>query len=205
MEKLSIVIVHAAQQLRHYLVLRKTIVVASLNPFQYILSHHLIGGKFSKWIVILQEFDMEFISTKSKKCLVFAELILELPRVDQEEPLEECTLDDYLFLINSSDPWYGNILVYLQTMQYHPNFSHEKRQQLQLHCKNYLIIDNTLYHHGGYFILHLYLTRKEVEKTLNDCHGGSYGGHLYGLETTHKIFHAGYFLAINLQRLRRSN
>jgi len=36
------------------------------------------GGKYNKWIVILQEFDLNFMSTNSKKSLVFTELILEL-------------------------------------------------------------------------------------------------------------------------------
>lgn len=52
-EKLSLVAIHKAQRLRHYLALCKTYVVACLNPFQYILSHLMIGGKFANWIVIL--------------------------------------------------------------------------------------------------------------------------------------------------------
>lgn len=52
-KKLAIVLVDVVQQLRHYLVLRKTLVVTNLNPFQYILTHCLIGGRFSRWIVIL--------------------------------------------------------------------------------------------------------------------------------------------------------
>ena len=51
--------------------------VADVNPFQYVLSRCIIGGKFNKWIVILQEFDLDFQSAKSKKSLVFTELILE--------------------------------------------------------------------------------------------------------------------------------
>lgn len=68
-EKLVVAAVHAAQRLQHYLVSREILVVASMNPFQYILSRRLIGGKLSKWIVILQEFNIEFISVKSKNLL----------------------------------------------------------------------------------------------------------------------------------------
>lgn len=143
--------------------------------------------------MILQEFNIEFISSKSKNSLIFTELISDLPRINQEQPLEENILDNHLFLIDSSDPWYGNILVYLQTMWYPPNFYHEERRQLRLHAKNYLIIDNTLYHRGGDCILRHCLTREEAEKTLNDCHAGACGGHLSGLETTQKIMHVGYF------------
>jgi len=52
--------------------------MAIVNPFQYMLTRWVIGRNISRWIVILQEFDLEFVSMKSKKYLVFAELISEL-------------------------------------------------------------------------------------------------------------------------------
>ena len=52
-KKLALGVVHTAQRLQHYLAPHKTYVVAWLNPFQYILTHCMFGGKFSKWIVIL--------------------------------------------------------------------------------------------------------------------------------------------------------
>jgi hypothetical protein len=70
-EKLSLAVVHVVQRLRHYILLRKTIVVVNVNPFQYILTQRIIGGKYNKWIVILQEFDLDFISAKSKKSFGF--------------------------------------------------------------------------------------------------------------------------------------
>jgi hypothetical protein len=45
--------------------------VVDINPFQYVLTRHIIEGKYNKWISILQEFDLDFASTKSKKLLVF--------------------------------------------------------------------------------------------------------------------------------------
>ena len=74
-EKLALAVVYVVQRLRHYILLRTTMVVAGVNPFQYVLPWWIVGGKFNKWIVILQEFDLDFQSTKSKKSLVFVELI----------------------------------------------------------------------------------------------------------------------------------
>ena len=74
-EKLALVAVYAVKRLCHYILLRTTTVVVDVNPFQYVLSQGIVGEKFNKWIVILQEFDLNFQSDKSKKSLVFAELI----------------------------------------------------------------------------------------------------------------------------------
>ena len=71
-KKLALAAVYAVQRLCHYILLRTTTVVADVNPFQYVLSQRIVGGKLNKWIVILQEFDLDFQSTKS---LVFAEFI----------------------------------------------------------------------------------------------------------------------------------
>ena len=62
--------------------------MAYVNPFQYVLSRRIFGGKFNKWIVILQEFDLDFQSAKSKKSLVFAELIVEFP-IEEDVVIEE--------------------------------------------------------------------------------------------------------------------
>ena len=74
-EKLALAVVYAIQRLRNYILLRTTTVVVDVNPFQYVLSRRIVGGKFNKWIVILLEFDLVFQSAKSNKSLVFAELI----------------------------------------------------------------------------------------------------------------------------------
>jgi hypothetical protein len=112
-EKLALEAVDAVQWFRHYVLFRKTTVIVVVNPFQYMLTRWVIGRKISRWIVILQEFDLDFISTKSKKSLVFAELILELPVESGDLVPEESPLRGYMFLITSLDPWYGDILIYL--------------------------------------------------------------------------------------------
>ena len=56
---------------------------------------------------------MEFEKSKSKKSLVFAELICDFLHADTETVVEETIVDESLFLISNLDPWYGDIIVYL--------------------------------------------------------------------------------------------
>ena len=52
-------------------------------------------------IVILQEFDLKFVSEKSTKSLVFVELMSDLPSLDEDEIHEYYFVDEYIFLIST--------------------------------------------------------------------------------------------------------
>ena len=130
----------------------------------------MIGGKYNKWIVILQEFDLEFVSAKSKKSLIFVELISDFSSLDEGDVHEDSFVDEHIFLISTTEPWYGDIIIYLQTLKVPSHLSRDEHRRLCHVAKNYLIVDNTLYCHGVDSILHHCLTRKEAEVVLNDFH-----------------------------------
>ena len=104
----------------------------------------MVGGEYNKWVVILQEFDLDFVSAKSKKLLIFAELISDLPSEAEELVCEDTFVDEHIFLILNLDPWYGDIIIYLQTLKVPTHLSRDERRRLWHVSKNYLIVDNTL-------------------------------------------------------------
>eukprot|EP00253_Pinus_taeda_P017585 PITA_17585 len=188
-EKLVLAAVQAVQRFRHYILLRKTTVVSDCNPMIYILTKQLLGGKYSKWIVILQEFDLEFEKSKSKKSLVFAELM----RVNTETVAEDPIADESLFLISALDLWYGDIITYVQTQSFQPDLSRSDRRKIRFQSQQFKIIGDTLYRLGADFIFRRCLTHKEAERVLNDCHSGACGGHMSRYATAQNILRAGYF------------
>jgi hypothetical protein len=78
-EKLALATSHVVQWFHHYILFHKTTVIAVVNPFQYVYTRCVIDENINRWIVILQEFNVDFVLLKSKKSLVFTELISELP------------------------------------------------------------------------------------------------------------------------------
>ena len=124
---------------------------------------------------------MDFQFAKSKKSLVFAELIAEFP-VEEDVAIEKDSFpDEHILFICTFDPWYRDILVYLETLKCPATFSWEERRILCLHAKNYLIIGDTLYHRGVDSVLRQFLSHEEAEIVLNDSHREVWGGHLSGL------------------------
>jgi hypothetical protein len=137
-------------------------VISNCNPMQQILTHQLLGGKYSKWIVILQEFDLEFECTKSKKSLVFSELICDLPCSETKNVAEDSLLDESLFLISFDDLWYGDIIIYLQTQTFRPDFSSTDHRRIHYQARQYIILGDTLYRRGIESIFRCCLTFDET-------------------------------------------
>ena len=96
------------------------------------------------------------------------------------------------FFISTSDPSYGDILIYLQTLKYPAAFSREEQRKLCLHANTYLIIGDTLYRSGVDSILRRCLTHEEVQIVLNDAHSGACGGHLSRLAMAQQILRVNY-------------
>jgi hypothetical protein len=112
-EKLALAVILAVQKLCHYILLHTTRVIANSNPMQYFLSRRQINGKFSRWIIILQEYDLKFSTPKSNKSLVLSELVTAFPSDTTSTPVNIGFPDEHLFYITSDDPWYSDLLVYL--------------------------------------------------------------------------------------------
>lgn len=117
-EKLALETAHVVQKFRHYVLLRKTTMISNCNPMNYVLTRQLLGGKYSKWIIILQDFDLDFIAAKLKLSLVFAELICALTSTSTSTDFTEQIPNETLFLTITLDLWYGDIIVYLQTQNF---------------------------------------------------------------------------------------
>ena len=47
-KKLALSTVHAIQRLRNYILLFQNLVVAHVNPFQFVLTRRMVGGKYNK-------------------------------------------------------------------------------------------------------------------------------------------------------------
>ena len=136
---------------------------------------------------------MECEKSKSKKSLVFAELMCDFPRADTETVAEEPIADESLFLISTLDPWYGDIIVYLQTQSFRPEISRSKCRKIRFQSQQFKIIGDTLYRRGADSVFRRCLTHEEAERVLNDCHSGACGGHMSGYATAKKILRVGYF------------
>ena len=102
-------------------------------------------------------------------------------------------MDENLFLISSSNPWYGDIIIYLQTQTYRSNTSRSEQRRIRYQAKDYMIVGDTLYRRGIDIVLQRCIALEEAEKVLNVFHSDTCGGHQSGYATAQKKLRAGYF------------
>ena len=62
-ENIVLAMVIVVHKFCHYIFLRTTTFYADSNPMYYILTRQVLGEKYSRWIIILQEFELEFAKT----------------------------------------------------------------------------------------------------------------------------------------------
>ena len=102
----------------------------------------------------------------------------DFPRTDTETVVKQPITDESLFLISTIDPWYGDIIIYLQTQSFWPELSRSQQRKILFQSQQYHIVDDTLYRRGADSDFLRCLTHEEAENVLNDCHSGACGGHM---------------------------
>ena len=51
----------------------------------------------------------------------------DFPNTESETVAENPIVNESLFIISTLDPWYGDIIIYLQTQTFHPEISRSDR------------------------------------------------------------------------------
>jgi hypothetical protein len=113
MEKELLAVVFAIEKFRSYLVGAKVIVYTDLVAIKYLLKKKDAKPHLIRWILLLQEFDLEIGDKKGVENSVAD----HLSRLQFEESakmsINDYMRDDTLLKISTTDPWYINIVNYI--------------------------------------------------------------------------------------------
>lgn len=117
------------------------------------------------------------------KSLVFTELICQLPSTETQAVVDDSIPYETLFLISTSNTWYGDNFLYLKTQTFRSDLVSSDRRCILYQARQYLILGDSLYCCGINSILRRCLTHEEEEITLNECHARACDEHMSGYAT----------------------
>ena len=83
-EKTCLIMIWATRKLRHYFQSYKIQAISKIDPLRYLFQVPALTGKISRWLVLLTEFDIEYVTTKVIKGRAVVEF-LALNAVEGEE------------------------------------------------------------------------------------------------------------------------
>ena len=67
LEKTYVALVWATRKLRHYMLAYKILLIARIDPLKYLMEKLVQDGKTAKWLLLLLEFDIKYVTWKSVK------------------------------------------------------------------------------------------------------------------------------------------
>ena len=114
-KKELLAIVFAFDKFHSYLIGTKVIVYTDHSAIKYLISKKDAKPRLIRWILILQEFDLEIRDTKGSENVVADHLShLESSKEAEVQPINEEFPDERLYVVKTDDvPWYADFVNYL--------------------------------------------------------------------------------------------
>ena len=194
-EKEILAIVFACEKFRPYILGSHVIVHTDHAAIKYLMSKREAKPRLIRWVLLLQEFDLEIKDKKGCDNVIVDHLsIVEQNETEKKETeLKENFPDEQLFKVSFQIPWYADIVNYLACGVVPHEFSYQQKRKLRTDSRYYIWDDPLLFKRGADMIIRKCVPESEQGKILNDCHASPYGGHFSGERTAHKILQSGFY------------
>ncbi|XP_068319470.1 uncharacterized protein [Pyrus communis] len=138
-EKELLAVVFALEKFRSYLIGTKVIVFSDHAALKYLLTKKDAKPRLIRWILLLQEFNLEIKDKKGSENVV-ADHLSRLVHSNTEEdliPLCESFMDEQLFSLKVTDLWYADIINYKVTKKIPDDFTRAQKDKLVKTVKYY--------------------------------------------------------------------
>ncbi|CAN6465319.1 unnamed protein product [Victoria cruziana] len=174
-EKEMLAVVFTLKKFRSYILGSRVIIYTDHTALKYLMSKKDSKPRLIRWILLLQEFDLEIKDKKGSENVVADHLSRVLVEVERDQlPVSDTFPDEYLLGIMSATklPWYAHYCNYLVTKEIHSHWSKDQRERF---------LSQVRYFHWDEPDLFKY------------CADQACGGHYSGRKTAAKVLQSGFF------------
>ncbi|KAG9442621.1 hypothetical protein H6P81_018475 [Aristolochia fimbriata] len=194
-EKELLAVVYVFEKFRSYLIGSKVVYT------DHAALRHLFAKKASKprlirWILLLQEFDIEIKDKKGAENVVADHLSrLETEEVEKRG-ISELFPDEIICQINKlsfQTPWFADFANFLAGGWIPKDLSWQQRKKFLADVKYYFWEDPYLYKICPNQVIRRCVPETEFESILTHCHDGEAGGHFSSNRTAAKVMQSGSY------------
>jgi hypothetical protein len=190
-EKEFLAVIYAINKFRHYITGYSTFFHTDHSAIKYLMNKPITNARVTRWLLLLQEFDITIVDRPGKENVV-ADFLSRLT-VNDDNPVDDSFLDEYLFAVSAHSPWYADIANYLVAWKLPSHLSYREKRSIVHQSARYSWIGGYLFHTGADQEIRRCVREDEVYDILKACHDGPYGGNFADKRTTYKILRMGYY------------
>ncbi|KAJ9544217.1 hypothetical protein OSB04_023924 [Centaurea solstitialis] len=193
-------VVFAIEKFRSYLLLSKIIVYTDHSALKYLFAKPDAKSRLIRWILLLQEFDIEVKDKKGAKNLAVDHLSrLENPDLDSGgiEVIKDKFPDEDLNMIKTigedTIPWYADFANYLAAGVLVKGMTHQQKGKFFSDLKHYFWFKPHLFRIGPDRMPRRCVSCPAAWDILDNCHKGPTGGHFGANLTGWKVLESGFY------------
>ncbi|CAN6554891.1 unnamed protein product [Malus baccata var. baccata] len=190
-EKELLAVVFALDKFRSYLLGTKVIIFTDHAALKYLLTKKEAKPRLIRWMLLLQEFDIEIRDKKGVENV----LVDHLSRMVHEEasPISETFPDEQLMSIQVSEPWYADLVNFLVSEHIPSTLNRNQRDKLKKDDRFYVWDDPYLWKFCPDQIVRRCVNEYEFQSILTFCHSYACGGYFGTQRTALKVLECGFY------------
>ena len=156
------------------------------------MNKHVTNGRVTRWILLLQEFDITIID-KLGKGNVVADFLSRFTNSDDSFPVEDSFPIEHLFPVSAHSPWYADVANYLVAGKLLAHMSKREKRKIIQQSARYCWINGHLFYTGPDLEIRRCVWEDEIFHILKSCHDEPCGGHFADSRKGHKALRMGYY------------
>ncbi|KAG2381148.1 uncharacterized protein HKW66_Vig0254650 [Vigna angularis] len=193
-EKEFLAIVYALEKFRPYLIGSKVIIYTDHAAIKYLLTKPDSKPRLIRWVLMLQEFDLEIRDKKGSENVIADHLsrLVNDEITTKEREIREEFYDENLMMVQQR-PWFADIANFKAAGTLPDDLSWQQKKKFLNDAKQFVWDDPYLFKLGADNLLRRCVTEEESAGILWHCHNSPYGGHFNGERTAAKILQSGFY------------
>ncbi|XP_042394223.1 uncharacterized protein LOC121985044 [Zingiber officinale] len=191
-EKELLSIVFALDKFRSYLLCSHVIIFSDHAALKYLLKKPDAKPRLIRWMLLLQEFDVE-IRDRSRKENLVADHLSRIEGDLDHSAIDDDFRDEQLLQLQGESPWYVDLVNFLVAHVYPKQFSKAQKDKLKSDSKFYVWDDPYLWKFCSDQIIRRCIPDSEFQSVLTFCHSFECGGHFGPQRTARKVLECGLY------------
>ena len=195
-EKELLAVVYGFDKFRPYLLGSKVVVNTDHSAIKYLLQKKDAKPRLIRWVLLLQEFDVEIRDRKGSDN-VLADHLSRLEGPGQSNGFSQINdnfPDEYVLAVSHNfAPWYVDFANYLVSKVMPSDLNSHERKKFLHDVAFYFWDDPFLFKKCADRIIRRCVPEQEMEDILHHCHASDYGGHFGGERTAMKVLQSGFY------------